>query len=50
MTQDEFEAAIRKIIPGAEIVTDNFGQVVIYTNLEEKPNGNLEEFSPPEDD
>lgn len=43
------EAAIRKILPGAEFCTDNFGQIVIYTALEEKPNGNLEDFVSPED-
>lgn len=28
----EFEAKIRSILPGADIQTDNYGQIVVYTN------------------
>ena len=50
MTFDELETAIWKILPSAQFEEDNYGQIIIYTDLEEKPSGNLETFSPPEDD
>lgn len=44
MTLDELEDAIRTIIPSAQFEEDDDGQIIIYTDLEERPNGNLEEF------
>ena len=49
MTYDELVAAILKILPEAQLDEDLDGQVVIYSGLEEKPNGKLEKFSPRED-
>ncbi len=48
MTFIELMDIVGKYFPGAEVLEDNDGQLVIYTNLEEKPNGNLEEFVMPE--
>lgn len=52
MTYEEFEKAIKKVLPEASIDTDNEGQIVIYTNLmlQDKGDGVSEvvEFEPPE--
>ena len=48
-TFQELMEAVMKILPGAEICEDTDGQIVIYSDLEEKPNGRLEKFTmPPE--
>jgi len=40
------EAMIRKIIKTCDIEKDNFGQIVIYTNLIENDDGTLREATP----
>lgn len=49
MTYNELMRAILKILPEAQLDEDLDGQIVIYSGLEEKPNGKLEKFSPRED-
>ena len=37
MTYDQLEQRIREILPSAEFGEDNYGQIIVYTGLVEKP-------------
>lgn len=51
MTFDDLMRKILKIMPDAQLINeDNDGQIVIYTDLEETPNGQLRKFEPPHDE
>lgn len=44
MTTDDLLRAILAILPNATIDEDLEGQIVIYTNKKENPDGTLDEF------
>lgn len=50
MTFDELEEALEEIIPGFSIGEDNHGQLIIYTNLRQNDDGELEDFEEDEED
>ena len=50
MTLRELQDKIRKIIPIAAFERDNFGQIVIYTNLEDGPDNTVVDFDPDKDE
>lgn len=50
MTLDQLMEQILSVLPQAEFGEDSDGQIVIYTNMEEAPNGNLRYFEPPASD
>lgn len=41
--------AIRAVLPEASFDTDNYGQIVIYTNKSEDENGDWVDFEEPND-
>lgn len=43
MTMLEAQRAVQEIFPEAQFEEDNYGQIVIYTNVRESPSG-LEEM------
>jgi hypothetical protein len=43
-TKVDLEAALRTILPYAQIEEDNDGQLIIYTGLRETDGGELEEI------
>ena len=46
-TAEELKEAIRELIPGADFDTDEgTGEIIVYTNLAEDDNGELEELDP----
>lgn len=47
MKTDDLLRAILAILPGASIDEDFEGQLVIYTDKKEDPDGNLIDFVPP---
>ncbi len=49
MTFDELMRKVLAIMPDAQLDEDNDGQIVIYTDLEETPNGQLRKFVVPPD-
>lgn len=44
-TRRALEQMIEQILPGAQFDVDNYGQIVIYTNLTEEDNGSLREMT-----
>ena len=44
MTFDELYEKILEILPGAGFEKDNYGQFLIYTNLVEDENGNMQDM------
>lgn len=51
MKFDELMSKILEIMPNATLDEDNYGQIIVYTDLEETPNGQLRKFvEPPDDD
>jgi hypothetical protein len=50
MTIGELQVRIRKIIPDAAFERDNYGQIVIYTNLEDGPDNTVVDFDPDDED
>ena len=49
-TFDDLYKAIRAILPYAQFETDNYGQIIIQTDLTENQDGILKDFDPVEDD
>ena len=43
-TLEELKAAIRKILSSADFAEDNYGQIIIYTDLAENIHGQLVDF------
>ena len=52
ISRSAIETAIRAIIPGASFDRDNYGQIIIYTDLmpSEDEDGILVDFVEPEED
>ena len=50
MNEDQLYEAVEKLFPGGEILTDNQGQILVYTGLsfQTDEDGNLAEFDPDE--
>jgi len=44
MTFSQLEAALGEILPGVQLEEDNYGQIVIYTGLEQDVRGKLRVF------
>ena len=42
-TVRELEVAMEKLIPGAQMEEDNYGQIIFYTNLTEKEGESVSE-------
>jgi len=49
-TFDDLMRAVLAILPGAQLEEDNYGQIIIYTDLAETSDGMLVDFDPEEDD
>jgi hypothetical protein len=49
-TFDDLMRAVLKILPRAQLQEDNYGQIIIYTDLAETSYGTLEAFDPEEDE
>ena len=49
-TYDELWDKIKKILPQAQFERDNFGQIIIYTNLVKSSDGLLKDFDPDNED
>ena len=49
-TFDDLMRAVLKILPNAQLEEDNYGQIIIYTDLAETSNGSLVSFDPEEDE
>ena len=49
MTFDELMRKVLDFLPDAQFEEDNYGQIIVYTDLEETPNGQLRKFEPPDD-
>ena len=43
-TFDDLMRAVLAILPSAQLDEDNYGQIIIYTDLTEKSDGTLEGF------
>ena len=50
MKLNDLMRMVQKILPDAQFEEDNDGQIVIYTDLEETPNGTIRKFEAPEDE
>jgi len=50
MKLNDLMRMVGKILPDAQFEEDDDGQIVIYTDLEETPNGTIRKFEPPEDE
>lgn len=48
MKFDELMSKILEIMPNATLDEDNHGQIIVYTDLEETPDGHIENFQPPD--
>ena len=49
-TFDDLMRAVLAILPNAQLEEDNYGQIIIYTDLTETKDGILEDFDPDEEE
>lgn len=50
MSKEEFIIAIKQSFPKSYILKDNYGQLIIYTNMMYDENNNVVQFEMPEEE